>query len=209
MVSKPALVFFSMIWLNSCSATYFKSVSNDTLQIAGLIDKHTITRSQSFRLHRSSKIYLKSLNFSERSIELATAAPTLPMPQAEFEEHLYNHLSAAFPHTFEGKPGTNLQDAFMEAMVMQADYLIYPYLARDEDQLNSYREIAEGRGVHPGKSYARDKTLFTLTIFDVYSQQMLDVLHIHSNARWLAGENNRHRYILRASQLAVRHLAGM
>lgn len=203
------LILVPLLLSAGCTANYVKNVSADALRGAHLLDSHRVQRSQEFTLHRGSKIYLKSLNYSERSSQFATPAPAYPKKQALLEQTLLKNLRVAFPQTLSGESGTNLQDAFIEASAMQAEFLFFPWFANSNDQLSTVREMSEGRGIHEDRSYGLDDSLFTLVIFDVYTQRMLDTVQVYSTAHWFASEHSLQTRLQDATRIAVQHISSM
>lgn len=203
----PACLLTGLL-LTACTANYVKNITVSSLETASLLDSHQVERSQSFALHRASKIYLQTKIYSEASVN-SLDAPRYPKRQVTLEQELLKNLQATFPFTVRGDFGLNLQDAFLEAATLKADFLIYSYVADHEENLNTFQEISEGRGLHEANAYGPDHSTITLVLFEVYSQKMLDTIRVNSNARWFASEKNLQNHLHTATAVAVLQLSSM
>ena len=199
-------LFVMVLTFASCTSSYVKNVTVSTLKSANLMDSHKVERNQTFVLHRASKIYLYSNSLSEAALNTAEAPP-YPRRQYRLEKELLKNLQVSFPSSIKGETGLSLQDAFIHAATQHADFLIYAYVARNDERLNTVNEISEGRGVHDSKSYGPDHSTMTLVLFDVYSQLMLDTIQVQSDARWFAGEDNTQDHLQAATAAAVMHIS--
>lgn len=189
------------ILLTSCTLSYVANVGEDSLKTLHLMDSHKLARSQSFILHHSSRIYLKVSSVSELSAEDAAQTPSYALESA-----LFKRLTEIFPFTVEGKPAVSLEEAFTEAAAMQAEFLVYPYIAAYENRSSSSKETGAASSSY-NSTYGVDYSVFTLVIFDVFSQQMLDSITIQSTAHLFAGRENLQDRIEAATRLAVNQIS--
>lgn len=181
------LLLLAMFFLvTACTTSYTKNVSVEAMQTLRLMDSHRLVRTQTFTLHRSSKIYLKTLG-SDNDEQEETSLSAYQEKQHELEQALLESFLATFPYTLAGEPAANLQQAFAEAAALQADVLVHPYFAE------------------PDHTSEPDDFRFTLAIFDVTSYALLEVIQVRSTGHWFAGDNN----LQVATKVAIQNITSM
>ena len=169
-----SLLAFSLV-LSSCTASYTKDLVQKSLADLNLASEHRVERDAMWVVSAKTPVYLiKPVAIDSRK---HTRALNI----------LYSELDVALQRAFPDYQTINqeltLAQAFMMAKAQGSDLLFFPKLVAIENNLNTNHEIQEGRGLHPEKTMAPDRTTLQVLIYEVRTQRLIDVSILRSHNR--------------------------
>jgi len=182
-------------------------VSKTVIEDVGLLDRHQLSREQSWVLPASSRIYLAPTIYSTNLLAELDGM-TFPRAISAFDRGLELELSMMFPRTDKIVNYVNTRQALHQAKRDGIQFLVVPGLVEVENKLNSTSELAEGRAIHPSKRYGRDLSTFRIVLVDVYTENILDTFILHSQSRFFGEqENDFNRYYQAAAATFVKSIS--
>lgn len=164
--------------LSACTAEYAADVAATSLERVRLKSHFKVERRVTWTVPAATRVYL------------APPEDLRPGPRHRNIRALRRSLDLALRQAFPAYDTINAAATLKQALEAAArgggDLLFLPKLVVAQNNLNSEREIAEGRPLHPTASYAPDRTFFQVLIYEVRSGLLLDVANVSGRGRMFA-----------------------
>ena len=175
----------AVILLSGCTAHYTAQLTHKSLQVLSLKEKHQVERAADWRLHTRTAIFLTApAMFNQYQVDYY-----LPSTRASMHRAFVNALSRAFPDIAISDSVWRVEQALTLARKAQAQILVMPslqLLVNDQNTLTGY----EAKQIdNPDLIYPLDTSVIRVSIYDVQSGSLIDVVNIDSRGKLYKPKN--------------------
>ncbi|TVZ39284.1 uncharacterized protein DUF4823 [Alteromonadaceae bacterium 2753L.S.0a.02] len=191
--------------LCGCTASYTGQMVNDSLTVLHLKNKHSVMRVGDWRLPMNAQLFLARPQFG---LQLTGDNTQLPRSRTYLQKALEQELKLYFPGTAVAWVDLSFAEALTIARLQGCEILVYPRLFAYKDNLNSWQQINEGKGVNPNQRYGRDTALFEILLVETYSGDVLDTATVVSRERFFTNTETPEVLYAQAAQTYVSRLSG-
>ena len=159
----------------------------------GLVPNHRVTRNGNWVLGQDTSFYVALSGLTEldttvlnRPDDLENAQEDLALVEDQVADLLTSEISRQFPRVMRAVGTESLFDARQSALSNRIDFVVYPRVYLWEDTIGTWTEMANAlRYRKPDRmddSFGLDRARLQLTLMDVTSGRILDVVSIDTRA---------------------------
>ncbi|NLD15269.1 MAG: DUF4823 domain-containing protein [Gammaproteobacteria bacterium] len=169
----PVLLLFLLVLTGCMKTSDLAYESRYQLADAGLLSHHRIERANNIRIERDALVYIVQSHFPPVDREPYDVEPNILALET------YKAFVEYFPRMRRSAVPLGLDEAFVDALQEQADYLLYLRLAQAEDRM------------------LVDQAVIQLMLYDPVRQRLVDNAHIPVRSGLLRSRDNRPEDFLR------------
>lgn len=175
-----ALAGLLVVSLMGCTPHYTAKIFEDSMEAVYLDDAHKMERQAQWVVHASSAVCLTPSYSRKKGQHNRTLIALDKALQSKFQQ--------AFPGLFVLPSIMTLDQSLKYSSTARCELLVAPALVNYENNLNTRRELSEGKDLHPSRRYGRDKMSLAIEVYEVRTRRLLDSIILEGRQKFFASK---------------------